>query len=177
MTRIGERGGDALADADLLVVLAGVDICHGTHGILHSIDGLHKGPARTLVAAVVILRIGHLDVGTVHQHDFQQPGSKAGGPDLPGEAVLNQHGHTAAVVNVGVGNQYIVNGIGRKGQLMIVDFIPPLLQAAVNQNPLPVDLQAVTAAGYTLVRSKKVQFHEKALLIFVYFHCSTPGEK
>ena len=49
-------------------------------------------------------------------------------------------------------------------QIVIVNLIPPLLQAAINQNPLPVDLQAVAAAGDALVRSVKTQLHGMALL-------------
>ena len=67
---------------------------------------------------------------------------------------------------MGVGNQDVVDGIGGEGQLMVVDFVPPLLQAAIDQDSLPVDLEAVTAASNALVRTIKVQFHEIALLVF-----------
>ena len=177
VARVGKGGGHALAHADLLVVLAGMDVGHGAHGVLHGVDGLHKGTARALVAAVVVLCVGHLDVGAVHQHDLHEPRGKAGGPDLALEAVLDEHGDAARVVDMGVGHQDVVDGVGLEGQLMVVDLVPPLLQAAVDQDSLPVDLKAVTAAGHTLVRSVKVQFHEKALLVFVYHHCITSGGK
>ena len=67
---------------------------------------------------------------------------------------------------MGVGDQNVVDGIGGKGQLVVVDLIPPLLQAAVDEDALAVDLQAVTAAGDTLVRSVKTQLHGMALLCF-----------
>ena len=166
MARVSKGGGDALADANLLVVLAGMDVGHGAHGVLHGVDGLHEGAACALVAPVVILRIGHLDVGAVHQHNIQEPGGEAGGPDPAVKALLNQHGNATGVVDMGVGNQDVVDGIGGEGQLMVVDFVPPLLQAAIDQDSLPVDLEAVTAASNALVRTIKVQFHEIALLVF-----------
>ena len=76
------------------------------------------------------------------------------------------HPPVTGVVDMGVGNQDVVDGIGGEGQLMVVDFVPPLLQAAIDQDSLPVDLEAVTAASNALVRTIKVQFHEIALLVF-----------
>ena len=80
--------------------------------------------------------------------------------------MLDKHGDPSGVVDVGVSHQNIVDGVGGEGQFMVVDLVPPLLQAAVNQNPLPVDLQTVATARDTLVGSEKVQFHALALLIF-----------
>ena len=141
-----------------------MDIGHGAHGVLHRVDGLHNGTARALVAPVLILGVRLLDVGAVDQHDLHQPGSEPGGPDLAGEALAHQHGDAPAVVNMGMGDQDIVNGIGRKGQLVVIDLILPLLQAAVDQDALSVDLQTVAAAGNAFIRSKETQLHGMALL-------------
>ena len=59
-----------------------------------------------------------------------------------------------------MGDEDIVDGVGGKGQLTIFDLIPALLQAAVDEDPLAVYLQAVTAAGDALVRAKETQLHE-----------------
>ena len=69
------------------------------------------------------------------------------------------------MVDVGVGDKNIVDGVGGKGQLTIVDLIPTLLQAAVDQDPLAVYLQTVTTACDALIRAKETQLHERALLL------------
>ena len=166
MSRVGEGGLYPLADVDGLAILAGPDIVHGLHSVLHRVDGLHQGAARPLVLPVLILRVGLLDVGAVGEHDLQQIGGEAGGPDRAGKALLHQHGHPAAVVDVGVGDEHIVNGVGGEGQLPVVDLVPALLEAAVDQNSFSVDLQAVAAAGDALVRAEKAELHGSGLLFF-----------
>ena len=63
-----------------------------------------------------------------------QVGRQPGGEDLALEALLDQHGNPAGVVDVGVGHQHVVDAIGREGKLRIADLVPPLLQTAVHQD-------------------------------------------
>ncbi len=60
---------------------------------------------------------------------------------------------------MGVGHQHRVDIAGMEGQAAVIHLVPALLQAAVDQYPLAVDLQAVAAAGNAPVGAKKTQFH------------------
>ena len=60
---------------------------------------------------------------------------------------------------MGMGDNAEVDIAGGKVQRVVVVLVPPLLQAAVNQNFLAVYLQAVAAAGYGVGRTEKRQFH------------------
>ena len=98
-------------------------------------------------------------MGGVRQHDLQQLCGEPGRQDTAAKALPHQHGQTSAVIDVGVGNQHVVHGVGGKGQVAVINFIPPLLQAAVHQDLFPVALHAVAAAGDSLGRAEKGQFH------------------
>ena len=156
---VGEGDFHPLAEGKGLAVPAGVDVAPDPLGVLHGVEGLHEGAARPLVLAVEVLRVGLLDVGAVHQHDLHEVGGQAGGPNLPLEPLPHQQGQAARVVDVGVGDQDIVDGIGSEGQLLPVHLIPALLEAAVHQDALSVDLQTVAASGDAIVCAVKTKFH------------------
>ena len=56
---------------------------------------------------------------------------------------------------MGVGDQTIVDVAGSKVQSILVVLIPALLKAAVDEDLLSVDLQAVTAAGHGMGCAEK----------------------
>ena len=60
---------------------------------------------------------------------------------------------------MGVGHQHHINAAGVKGQRGVVDLVPALLQAAVHQDMLAVDLQTMAAAGNAPVSAVKTQLH------------------
>ena len=148
-----------VGDLHLLAVLAGLDELPHTHGVLHGIDRLHLRPAGTLVLAVVVLRVLLLNMGGVLQHDIQQICRHPRGDDGPCKAVFDEHGDAAGVVDMGVGHQHRVDAARMERQGGVVDLIPALLQTAVHQDLLPVDLQTMAAAGDTLVSAVKTQLH------------------
>ena len=159
MARVDKRGLHALAHVHGLVILAGLQKFRHTHGVRHGVQRLHVGAAGALVLAVLILGVALLNVGRVRQHDIQQIGRQPGGDDLPLKAVLDQHGDTAGVVDMGVCHQHGVDAAGVEGQRGVVHLVPSLLQAAVDENVLPVDLQTMAAAGDALVSAEKAQLH------------------
>ena len=71
------------------------------------------------------------DRGGVQQHDIQQVRRQAGSEDAALEALLNEHGDAAGVVDVGMGHKDNVNGTGREGELGVGHLVPSLLPAAV----------------------------------------------
>ena len=159
VARVDEGGLHALAHVHGLVIFAGLQKFRHPHGIRHGIQRLHVGAARTLVLAVLILGVALLNVGGVRQHDIQQVGRQPGGDDLPLEAVLDQHGDPAGVVDMGVSHQHRVDAAGMEGQRGVVHLVPSLLQATVDENMLSVYLQTMAAAGDALVSAEKAQLH------------------
>lgn len=65
---------------------------------------------------------------------------------------------------MGVGHQHHINAAGVKGQRGVVDLVPALLQAAVHQDMLAVDLQTMAAAGNAPVSAVNAASWRKLLL-------------
>ena len=156
---VAEGNGDALAQLKGDAVAAGVDVALDPLRVRNCVEGLHHWAACPQVLPVLILRVGLLDMGAVDEHDLHQAGGNPGGPDLAGKPLPHQQGDPAGVVNVRVGDEDIVNGVGGEGQFPVIRLVAALLEAAVDQNPFPVYLQAVAAASDALIRSKKAQLH------------------
>ena len=159
VARVDKLRRHIVSDLHLLAVLAGLDILPHLHGVGHGVDGLHLRPAGPLVLAVLVLRVLLLDVGGVLQHDVQQLRRQPRGDDAALEPVFNEHGDTSRVVDVGVGHQHHVDAARMERQCGVVDLVPSLLQPAVHQYFLSVDLQTMAAAGDALVSAVKAQLH------------------
>ena len=174
MPGVDELHGDALAEGHLLAVLAGGHVLPDLGRVLDGVEGLHMGGAGAGGLAVFPLGVRLLDVGGVQEHDVHEVRRQAGGEDLAVEALLDEHGHPAGVVDVGVGDEDIVNAPRREGELRVADLVPALLQSAVHQDLLAVDLQAVAAAGDALVGAEKAQFHTAPPCIFIMMVVRSP---
>ena len=148
-----------IGDLHRLAVLTGLHEFAHPHSVGHGVDGLDLRPASPPVLAVLILRVLLLNVGGVLQHNVQQVRRQPGGDDAALKTVLDKHGDTARVVDMGVGHQHHIDAAGMERQHRIVYLVPSLLQAAVHQNILAVDLQAVAAAGNAPVSAVKAQLH------------------
>ena len=79
--------------------------------------------------------------------------------------MLDEHGDPAGVVDMGVGHQQVIDGIGREGKFRVGYLVPPLLQPAVHQDALSAYIQTVTAAGHALIGAKKAELHVENLLV------------
>ena len=159
VARVDKLRRHIVSDLHLLAVLAGLDILPHLHGVGHGVDGLHLRPAGSLVLAVLVLRVLLLDVGGVLQHDVQQLRCQPCCDDAALKSVFDEHGDASGVVDVGMCHQHHVNTARMERQRRVVDLIPSLLQAAVHQDFLSVDLQTMAAAGNTLVSAVKAQLH------------------
>ena len=95
-------------------------------------------------------------MGGVHQHDIQQVRRQAGGDDTPAETLLDKHGDPSGMVDMGVGDEHIVDGVGRKGKFSVGNLIPSLLQTAIHQNPLAIHFQTMAAASHALIGTVKI---------------------
>ena len=128
-------------------------------GVGHGIQGLLLRPAGPAVLAVFILGVALLDVGGVLEHDAHELSREPGGENAALEAVFDEHGHPAGVVDVGVGDEHIVDAARGKGQGAVVHLVPALLQSAVDEDALAAYLQTMAAAGDALVSAEKTQLH------------------
>ena len=159
VSRIDELRRHVVCDLHLLAVLAGLDVLPHLHGVGYGVDGLHLRTAGPLVLAVLVLRVLLLDVGGVLQHDVQQVRCQPRGDNAALKPVFDEHGDAAGVVDVGVGHQHHVDAARVEGKGGVVDLIAALLQTAVHQDLLSVDLQTMAAAGDALVSAVKAQLH------------------
>ena len=164
MPRVPEPDLHPLAQVHHLAVLGGDHLLHGGLRVGHGVQGLHLGPAGTPALLVLPLGVALLDEGGVPQHNGQQLGRQAGGVNLPLEALLHQQGDAPRVVDVGVGDDDIVNVAGGEVQGVVVVLVPALLQSAVDEDLFAAHFQTVTAAGDRVGRAEECQLHMDALL-------------
>ena len=164
MPRIGKDRAYPLAEVDLFFILAGRDVLEDVQRVLLGVERLNGLAARALALAVFVFRVALLNVGRVEQHDLHQISRHARCEDPAVKAVFHQQRDAAGVVDVRVGDEQNVDAAGGKGEITVVELIAPLLQAAVNEDLLAVDLQTVAGACHAAVSSVKVQFHALVLL-------------
>lgn len=159
VSRIHKADLDPFKEFYDLSILRGDQMLGHLGRIGHSIKGLHRGPARLLSLLVFPLGILLLNVGRVLKHHRQQLAGETCGKNLPLKPLFDQQRNPPRVVNVGMGDNHIVDIVGGKIKHGIVPLIPALLQAAVNENLLPPHLYTVAAAGDGFGRAEKGQFH------------------
>ena len=159
MARVNEAELDALAQRLLLFVVIGLKPGKRLFRVFQRVKRLHRLGTGTLALAVLILRIRLLDVRRVAQHNAQKLPRQTGGHDAALIPQLDKQGQASRMVNVGMGDNHIVDFPRMKPELSIVDLVLALLQAAVNENALAAGIQTVTTAGDGLGRSVKCQFH------------------
>ena len=173
VARVHEADLDAVGDGQLLAVLTGDDVPQGLFHVDQGVQRLHRGPAGPPALLILIGRVVLLDLGGVPQHDGQQLGRQTGTVDIAREPLLHQQGETAGVVDVGVGDHHVVDVMGGEIQLPVVPLVPALLEPAIYQYLVPVDLHAVTAARHRLGRAEECKFHLKSTSTLFDLLCSS----
>ena len=184
MAHIGEADADAVVHLDGLAVGAGDHAAHQSGHVLQVIQGLHLRPAVAQGFAAFPLRLGHLDVGAVTQHDVAQGAGGGGGIDRAPEALLVQQGQMAGLVDMGVGQQHKVQLPGRDGQGFVFKQVPPLLHAAVHDALFVPHLDIGAAAGDLMGGAQKCDLHIKRSFcsmfrfsVCLYYTSSPPRRK
>ena len=150
---------DAGAQLKGLIIIVNFHAVQRQLGVLGGVQGLHHGTACTLALLVGPLGVALLNVGAVHQHDVHQLGGQPGGIHLTGVAHFIKERNSSGVVDVGMGGEHIIHLAGMERQLVVVDLIPALLQAAVDEDALAAGLQTMTAAGNGTGSTIKRQLH------------------
>ena len=152
--------GDAVVHLEHPAVVAGAQQADGADGVVQIVEGLLMGRAAALPLAVFVLRLAHLDVGAVAQHDVAEGAGGGGGVDGAAVALLVQQRELARVVDVGVGQQHKVQLRSPDRQGLVFKEILPLLHAAVHQALFIAHLDERAAAGDLMGRAEKCDFHE-----------------
>ena len=167
MAGVGKAQTNPLAQVHQLPILIGLHQLHGVLGVGDGVEGLHRRPAGPAALLVLPLGVRLLDVGRVPQHDGHELPGQAGGHDPAVEALLHQQRDTASVVDVGVGDDDIVDVARGEVQHTVVPLVPSLLESAVDEDALSVDLHTVTAPGDGLGSAEKCELHGAPPLFFL----------
>ena len=77
------------------------------------------------------------------------------GEDAALKALLDQQRDTAGMIDMGVSHQHIVDLARMEGQAGVIDLVPALLQAAVDEDLFAPHLQAVTASSDRVSRAEE----------------------
>jgi len=97
------------------------------------------------------------------QHDEARQLTCGGGcNDLALEPALGEQRNSSAMIEMGVGEQKIIDGRGIKaesGGIFIVQLPAALKQTAIDENPAAAGLDQVTGSGNIVVRAVKGEFH------------------
>ena len=143
---VGEADADAVVDLYHLAVAAGAEAAHYPRNVIKVIQRLDLRAAAAQRFARFPLRVRHLDVRAVAQHDVAERGRRGACVHRAAEALLVQQRQVAGVVYVRVGQQDEINAAGADGQLLVHENVLALLHAAVDQTALVADLDESAAA-------------------------------
>jgi hypothetical protein len=109
-----------------------------------------------------------LQVSRIQHDQFGQLAAGGGGDDLARETLFRQQGNTAAVVEVGMGEQQIIHrrGIETEGLVIFLrQFASALIQPAVDQNLLAAAAHQMAGSGNVVIGAVKGYFHRLLLVV------------
>ena len=167
MSHVREADINPLADADPLPVLTGHQQTDGIQGVLHHVHRLILRFPCTPALPVAPLRLKLLDVRAVAEHDIAQIRGGKCGKDLSFESFFRKSGEHAGMINMGMGQKYVIHFRGRDRKPRVLIEIRPLLHAAVDQDILSSRLKEMTAARHFMGCSYKCQFHNVTCLFCI----------
>ncbi len=160
MSDIGKAYLYAVAYIYYGVIMARNKSSDGALRILHVIDGFNgRSILGTTVLPVLILRIHHLDVGTVTEHYRAQVAGGISGKDLAPEASCIQKGKKSRVIDMCMGKEYIVDMCLRHREGNILKSIYSLLHSVIHKNVLAACFEKMAASSYFMRGSYKDKLH------------------
>ena len=109
MPHIRKTQGQVIIEFEFLPVSHPFKMLQHIFGILHGIKGLHLGAACTARLSVLPLGLHLLYVGAVLQHDIAQVNGCIGGYHPAPEPPCINPGQHARMVDMGMGQEYIVD--------------------------------------------------------------------
>ena len=128
-------------------------------GIVGGVERLNGGLTRALGFARLPLRVGHLDVGGVHEHDAAQRVGGFRGVNFAVEAVLAELGQQPRVVDVCVREEHRVDLARRNGQRCVFKHVHALFHTVIDKKIPPAGLQQRAAPGDLVRCAEEGEFH------------------
>ena len=145
---VDETDADPVADLDHLVVTAWGKVLQDTDGIFRGIDGHEWLCAGTFALSVAPLRLKFLDMGTVTEHDIAKVLRRLRRKDRPLKALLIKERKHTGMVDVGMGQEDIVDIGGRHRDRYIFKEVSALLHTTINKYMFTCDFQIMLTACY-----------------------------
>ena len=162
MADVGKAELHTFCHTDPLCIAAGTHQMQHAGSVLGRIDRFNGRATGTRRFSVDPFRIGHLDVGRIHQHDPAEVFRCLRRIDLAPEAVLIQFGQHTGVIDMRVCQKNCVDLSGQNRERRIFKNIDTLLHAAVDQIVPSTALQKRTASRHFMCRTNECKFHGHA---------------
>lgn len=154
--------GDSRQQLVRLFIADAPEIEEALGGVVSGVDRFDGGLAGFAALPVDVLHVFFLDMAAVREHGPAEVQGGRGAEDLAPETPLQQVGNIAGVVDMGVRQHHGVHGGGLKGQFPVAPprLIPlALIEAAFQQDFLPIPVKQVLGTGDRLGRSPKSDAH------------------
>ena len=150
MPRIHKAHLKSLAHIHHMMILAGHKMRQHPHGVIHIIYRHNLRFSRPLCLAVLPLRLGHLNMRAVFEHNVTELARRRRRKHLSAKPVPVQKRQKTGMVNMRMRDKYIVNLRGIDRYLLIDVEIRPLFHAAVHQNVMSAKCQIMTAPRHLM---------------------------
>ncbi len=168
VARVEEADRSRSAEVEGLIVGDLLDERHGGLDVLRGVerdDRVVHGPPLLGVAPPLEGRVLFLDVRGVHERDGQDVGRGGRRQDRSGEALGDETGNEAAVVQVGMGEEKEIDVLGRdgKGVPVAAEQRPLLIEPAVDEDAEAVGLDEVRRPRDLSGGPQECQLHDASL--------------
>ena len=119
---------------------------NGCQSILHGIERRHGRQALLAALFIHILHIPFVNMCRVFEHNICQIRAGISGIDWTMEALLDEVGQVAAMVNMRMGENHRINAGWVKGEMLVdgIGFVAlTLTESTIQQQLMPIDFQQV----------------------------------
>ena len=156
---VGEAYADPLADVVSPVIAVIDKVAENASRVVAVIQRLNGRFGRSHAFPVLVFRFLLLNVRAVQKHDLAQAVRCDGGVHLSFESVLVEKGKKAGVIDVGVGQEDIVDVEGKDGKVHVFINVFSLLHTVIDQDVFPAGAEKHTAARDFVCRTDECQLH------------------
>ena len=158
---VAEADRHAGEDLEARVVIDGREQFFGGVGLFLAVDGLRRRAAAGVLGALPFGVFAH-EAHRVVPQDLGQFDSRQRRVNFAAEALLDQLGDAAGMVDVRVRQQHRVDRIGGVGERIVVGVLPfALMHAAVHEETMSAGFEQIVGAGHFFGGAAEFQQHEQ----------------